>query len=112
MKLDLKEEFDLIEHGINHCDGCGSAVYRYHTVRVTVNGRSYCVKCNVPEKEEVIFEGFSRSIFCSKCGKIVLEDQRIPNPDINDRVFCSDEHKNEFYKRTAIKTCECCGIEI
>jgi len=111
LKLDLekKEDSKLIKFKLNYCDGCDSTVYRWDTVKVTASGRSFCIKCKVPEKEEIIFEGFSRNIFCSKCGKIVSEEQK-KTPDINDRVFCSDEHKDEFYKR--VETCECCGKEI
>ena len=82
---------------------------RWDTIRVTENGRSYCVKCKVPKQEKVIFEGFPRNIFCSKCGEVVSAEQGV-TPDINDRVFCSDKHKIEFYEGKEI--CECCGVEI
>jgi len=95
----------------NCCAGCGYIVYnnKYEIVKVIKSGKFYCSNCKIPEGEELIFEGLLRNIFCSECGEIVPENQR-KTPDINNRVFCSDEHKTEFYKRVGV--CKCCGVEI
>lgn len=99
----------MIKNGIESCDGCNSIVYRYAVARVTKSGKIYCSKCEIPKNEEVVFKGLLKEVFCSKCKEMVLEAQK-RIPDINGRVFCSDEHKRSFYKK--VETCKCCGIEI
>jgi hypothetical protein len=107
----MKRRNLMVKGEIKNCSSCGSAIYRFHTIKITTDGKIYCSKCEseIPKNKDVIFEGFLRGIFCSECDKIVLEDKR-KNPDVNDRVFCSDEHRDKFYQK--VETCECCGIEI
>ncbi|MFZ2969615.1 MAG: hypothetical protein WA063_00555 [Minisyncoccia bacterium] len=95
------------------CSSCGFIVGRNDQVVVSKDSKMYCYKNNcsygIPEGVEVeIKEAYINEAFCAMCGKLVPAERR--KPDINSRVFCSEDHKADYYGKVCV--CSKCGVEI